>query len=96
MPYTIGFDHDRSETAIRSCIFTEVFWYNCRAAVLLVSFLDIHSCCRFYRTSTSFYLDHIELSLGRAELVNHLRTADWEVPTPPVQSIAGSDGSAGK
>ena len=93
MPYTIGFDHHRSETAVRLCFFIEAF---CRAATLLVSFLDIHSCCRFYRTSTSFYLDHIELSLGRTELVNQLRVADWEVPTPPVQSIAGSDGSVGE
>ena len=60
--------------------------------MLLVSFLDIHSGCRFLLTCTSFYIDRAELSLSRSAVVFQIQVGDWEVPSPPLESIGPADG----
>ena len=83
MPYQLTYDYHRSDLAIHSSIFIRVFWCEFNASALLVSFLDLHTNCRFYRTCTSFFGERVELSLARTELIYHLQVDDWEVPIGP-------------
>ena len=92
MPYQLAFDPVRSDTAVHSCTFIQVFWCEFHVGVSLVSFLDIPSGCRFYLTCTSFCSDRVELSLSRTEVLYQIQVRDWEVPTPPVQSESALDG----
>ena len=85
MPYQLDYDFRRSDIAVQSSIFIRVFWCEFNASVLLVSCLDLHTNCRFFRTCTSFFVQRVELSLARAERIYRLQVEDWEVPTPPLQ-----------